>query len=233
MSQMDVLYPLRGCRTTRIYCRPCCPAGRHMKRENRVRFASRNEAIAQGYPACKICKPDGPVTEPEVFFRNLFDSPLGTYTIVSSKKGIVSVSSPVTTPDRLRRIENKNVTFLKDSDYNLALVKELKEYFKGKVTIFSVPFDLRGTPFQLKVWEELTRIPYGQTSTYGEIARKIKLPLAARAVGQAIHCNPVAIAVPCHRVIGADGSLTGYASGLERKRFLLDLEARASSKSLQ
>lgn len=240
MSQVNTVYsfevnqlrlnPLGGCRTTKIYCRPGCPAGRYMKPENRVKFTSREEAIALGYRACKICKPDDVPPEPETLFRSYYESPLGPYTIVSSNKGIVSVASPVTTSDRLERLERKNVSFREGGEYNATLLKELEAYFEGKLRSFNVPLDLRGTPFQLKVWEELYRIRYSETSTYGQIARTLKLPLAARAVGQAIHRNPIAIVVPCHRVIGADGSLTGYASGLERKRYLLNLEAKTVGK---
>ena len=230
MSQMNAANPLGGCRSTKIYCRPGCPAGRHMKPENRVKFTSREEAIGLGYRACKICKPDDVPPEPETLFRSYYESPLGNYTIVSSNKGIVSVASPVTTPERLGRLERKNVSFREGGEFSAALVKDLDAYFKGKLTVFSIPLDLRGTPFQLNVWEELRRIPSGKTTTYSQIARNLNFPLAARAVGQAIHRNPVAIVVPCHRVIGADGSLTGYASGLERKRYLLNLEAKTVGK---
>ena len=85
-----------------------------------------------------------------------------------------------------------------------------------------------GTPFQRRVWEALSEIPYGETSTYGELARRVGRPSASRAVGLANGRNPIAIIVPCHRVIGSDGSLTGYGGGLERKRHLLELEAGAA-----
>lgn len=103
--------------------------------------------------------------------------------------------------------------------------RELEEYFAGRRTVFEIPLAPRGTPFQRRVWEALRRIPHGATSTYGEIAREIGAPDAVRAVGAANGRNPIAIVVPCHRVIGTDGSLTGYGGGLARKRTLLDLEA--------
>ena len=96
-------------------------------------------------------------------------------------------------------------------------------YFSGKKPDFMPPLKPQGTPFQQKVWRELLTIPYGQTITYGAIAKRIGCR-SAQAVGQAIHRNPIAIIIPCHRVIGADGSLTGYASGLEIKRKLLQIE---------
>ncbi len=102
---------------------------------------------------------------------------------------------------------------------------QLTEYFDGKRRVFSVPLALHGTPFQLSVWEALQSIPYGQTISYRELARRVGRPASVRAVGQANGHNPVSVIVPCHRVIGSDGKLTGYGGGLERKEALLRLEA--------
>jgi methylated-DNA-[protein]-cysteine S-methyltransferase len=104
-------------------------------------------------------------------------------------------------------------------------VRQLEEYFAGRRRAFDLPLDLRGTPFQVRVWEMLRTIPYGEISTYGDLARQLGRPGASRAVGAANGANPVAIVVPCHRVIGAGGALTGYGGGIERKRFLLALES--------
>jgi methylated-DNA-[protein]-cysteine S-methyltransferase len=101
---------------------------------------------------------------------------------------------------------------------------QLQEYFAGDRTTFDVPLAAEGAPFELEVWHALEEIPYGETVSYGEIARRVGQPTAARAVGTANGRNPIAVIVPCHRVIGADGSLTGYGGGLERKRLLLELE---------
>lgn len=101
---------------------------------------------------------------------------------------------------------------------------QLDEYFQGKRTIFSLPFKLTGTPFQLAVWKELQNIPYGQTTSYKEIAQKINKPKAYRAVGMANNKNPLPIIIPCHRVIGSNGKLIGYAGGLKLKNYLLELE---------
>ena len=101
---------------------------------------------------------------------------------------------------------------------------ELDEYFAGERTDFGVALEMKGTPFQRTVWSALREIPYGETRSYGELARAIGNPSAVRAVGLANGRNPIAVIVPCHRVIGADGTLTGYGGGLERKRTLLDLE---------
>lgn len=101
---------------------------------------------------------------------------------------------------------------------------QLDEYFQGKRTTFSLPFKLTGTPFQLAVWKELQNIPYGQTTSYKEIAQKINKPKACRAVGMANNKNPLPIIIPCHRVIGSNGKLIGYAGGLKLKNHLLELE---------
>lgn len=104
------------------------------------------------------------------------------------------------------------------------VVEELTAYFAGERRAFTVPTAARGDDFRLRVWAELVRIPYGETRSYGDVARALGNPALARDVGVANARNPIAIIVPCHRVIGADGSLTGYGGGLERKRYLLDLE---------
>jgi methylated-DNA-[protein]-cysteine S-methyltransferase len=105
---------------------------------------------------------------------------------------------------------------------------QLEEYFAGDRTSFDLPVRLAGTPFQHEVWQALRAIPYGATISYGELAQRIGRPAAVRAVGLANGKNPVSIVVPCHRVIGSDGSLTGYGGGLERKRYLLELEQRTT-----
>jgi len=111
-------------------------------------------------------------------------------------------------------------------------IEQLHEYFAAGRTSFEVPLAMRGTPFQLRVWRALQEIGYGETISYGELARRIGQPSAARAVGMANGCNPIGIIVPCHRVIGANGTLTGYGGGIERKRLLLDLEAGAREPQL-
>lgn len=104
--------------------------------------------------------------------------------------------------------------------------RQLRGYFAGRLRRFDLPLRPSGTPFQQAVWEALRTIPWGEVRTYGAIAAQIGRPRACRAVGMANHCNPIAIIVPCHRVVGNDGSLTGYAGGLDIKRRLLALEAR-------
>jgi len=116
--------------------------------------------------------------------------------------------------------ETRETPGIKEAD------KQLREYFAGKRKAFDLPLEPAGTGFQKKVWAALQKIPYGETESYGEIAKRIDNPLAARAVGMANNRNPIVIIYPCHRVIGADGSLTGYGGGLKNKEFLLELEGK-------
>lgn len=119
--------------------------------------------------------------------------------------------------------------WVSDEERLAAASRQLAEYFRGERTTFDLPLAPRGTPFQREVWAALRNIPYGRTESYGAVARRIGRPKAIRAVGAANGRNPIAIIVPCHRVIGSDGRLVGFGGGLERKRTLLDLEARANA----
>lgn len=115
--------------------------------------------------------------------------------------------------------------WVRDDDAFGVVAGQLDEYFAGARRSFDVPVVPHGNPFERSVWRALLEIPYGETTTYGAVAREIGHPDAARAVGLANGRNPIAVIIPCHRVIGADGTLTGYGGGLERKRLLLDLES--------
>lgn len=112
-------------------------------------------------------------------------------------------------------------------DFMQPYVVQLKEYFKGERTTFTIPIDLHGTPFQLAVWNALREIPFGQTESYSDLAHRIQRPSSARAVGSAIGRNPVLMVIPCHRVLGKNGSLTGYRGGMDMKRKLLHLENKS------
>ncbi len=116
-----------------------------------------------------------------------------------------------------------------DTPLLIEAARQLDEWFSGRRTEFDLPLHLTGTPFQLRCWEALRSIPYGETISYGEQARRIGSPKASRAVGGANHRNPISIIVPCHRVIGADGSLTGYGGGMHIKAWLLAHEQRVRS----
>ena len=111
-----------------------------------------------------------------------------------------------------------------ETELEKEIFRQLDAYFSGSLQEFDLPFFATGTVFQLMVWEELMKIPYGETRSYGELAKLIGKPQAARAVGAALHNNPVAILIPCHRVVGSNGKLTGFAGGLDAKQHLLDLE---------
>ena len=144
----------------------------------------------------------------------VIDSSMGPLTVASTEKGIASIQFGNSVP-RGRVAEPS-------ADHET--VEQLTEYFEGKRTQFQLPLDFDGTAFQKAVWEELLRIPYGETRSYGDIAKAIGRPGAARAVGMANHDNPIAVVIPCHRVVGRDGSLTGYAGGLQLKAQLLSIE---------
>lgn len=164
---------------------------------------------------------------PETFFVSTYNSPLGTYTLVSSHRGVIRVGTEERAERRLARWIRNGIRLERGDEHNAALARELDAYFAGKLRQFTVPLDLRGTAFQLRVWQLLCEIPYGETRSYGQIAQALGNPKATRAVGQANGSNPISIIVPCHRVIGSDGGLTGYGGGLHRKKALLDLESAA------
>lgn len=219
-----------GCRTTMIYCRPGCFAGRRVKSEHRVFFRSTEEARENGYRACQLCKPGALSVSPVTYFLTSYRSPVGPYILVRSELGVVCLATQREAVAQIARWKREGVEVCEGGKHNDDLAGQLNEYFAGSLRQFTVPLDLRGTPFQCQVWELLRSIPYGETREYGQIARALGRPAAARAVGGAAGSNPVAIVVPCHRVIGSNGRLTGYAGGLDRKRFLLDLEAAAAGK---
>ena len=151
------------------------------------------------------------------------DSPIGKLKLVASEHGLAAI---MWENDNPRRVRLEDVA--EDARHPI-LVRteiELSEYFAGDRDAFAVPLDLRGTPFQKQVWQALLGIPFGQTRSYGQLAIQLGNPRATRAVGAANGRNPVAIIVPCHRVIGFSGKLTGFAGGLDAKAYLLNLEAR-------
>ncbi|TVX89740.1 methylated-DNA--[protein]-cysteine S-methyltransferase [Paenibacillus agilis] len=151
--------------------------------------------------------------------------------LAATTKGLCYVGSQHKPFEELTAwVQNRfpNCHFIRDDEKLEPYVKELTEYLNGQRGCFSIPFDLQGTPFQLAVWEALCQVPYGQIQTYSQIADSINKPSAVRAVGAAIGANPLLITVPCHRVIGKNGSLTGYRGGLEMKTQLLQLEREGS-----
>jgi len=156
----------------------------------------------------------------ETLFCSRTSSPVGPLFLAASEKGLVRLEFE----SRVQRIDS-GITELQESKSALApYLRELEEYFANERNEFTIPLDLRGTAFQLTCWRALLEIPYGETRSYRDIARAIGHPHAYRAVGMSNNRNPVAIVVPCHRVIASSGSLCGYGGGLETKRRLLDLE---------
>jgi methylated-DNA-[protein]-cysteine S-methyltransferase len=142
-------------------------------------------------------------------------SPIGELLIAGTEDGIAAIHMQPAAPEP---------SWVRDDDALKDAVAQLEAYFAGELTTFDLPLAPQGSPFQRRVWSALRDIPYGQTESYGTLAERIGRPGAARAVGRANSQNPIAIIVPCHRVIGATGQLTGYAGGMDRKRALLDLE---------
>jgi methylated-DNA-[protein]-cysteine S-methyltransferase len=220
-----------ACRTTKIYCRVGCPAGKRTKPQNRVYFKSHEDARAHGYRACKICKPDSTPVEPETFYMTSCPTPLGKYAILTSPRGIVCMEPEEEIKRRLAKWQRDGIRIEEATSENAArAAAQLLEYFAGELETFDLPLDLRGTDFQVKVWQRLQEIPFGETVSYGELARSLGQDKAARPVGGAVGRNPVSIVVPCHRVVGSNGSLTGYGGGLPRKKALLALEAKNKGK---
>jgi methylated-DNA-[protein]-cysteine S-methyltransferase len=149
-----------------------------------------------------------------------FDSPIGELLAVGDGESLSRLQM-----QRGRRPVPIDSSWKRDDQALAGVRSQLDEYFAGTRTTFDVPLAMAGNDFELSVWAALLEIPYGETASYGSVAQAIGHPTAPRAVGLANGRNPIAVIVPCHRVIGADGSLTGYGGGLERKRLLLDLEA--------
>lgn len=147
-------------------------------------------------------------------------SPLGRLRLVATEKGLCGLYM-----DSERHGFQPGADSIEDTHHFSSVISQLDAYFAGDLRQFQVPLDLVGTSFQLRAWQALQEIPFGETCSYGEQAARIGHSKAVRAIGLANGKNPVSIIVPCHRVIGKTGNLTGYGGGLERKRFLLDLES--------
>jgi methylated-DNA-[protein]-cysteine S-methyltransferase len=149
------------------------------------------------------------------------DSPVGLLEIQCTEEGVRSVN-----------FVEKRVYETDENEHVQLVIKQLTEYFAGKRKVFDMPFDLEGTPFQQRVWQALLTVPFGKTRSYMDIAKAVGDTKAIRAVGTANGSNKIAIIIPCHRIIGSDGSLTGYAGGLHRKKWLLDFEIPPTQTTL-
>jgi methylated-DNA-[protein]-cysteine S-methyltransferase len=155
-------------------------------------------------------------------YSALFDSPVGRLTLVASDAGLRAILWPIEKPGRVKLpdISRGHHPVLR------ATITQLTEYFDGKRKGFDLPLDLNGTPFQVKAWRSLADISYGTTASYAEQADRLGAPKAVRAVGSANGRNPISIVLPCHRVVASNGSLAGFAGGLDVKRWLLEFESR-------
>jgi len=152
-------------------------------------------------------------------YYTTMESPVGMLRLVAEELGLRTVWFV-----RGRKEEKPDAEWKEDAAFFVEVIRQLNGYFAGELREFEIPLLMLGTDFQKRVWKALLTIPYGETMSYGELAKKIGEPKAVRAVGAANGQNPIPIIVPCHRVIGSDGSLTGFGGGLENKKKLLELE---------
>ncbi|PTP60914.1 methyltransferase [Vibrio splendidus] len=152
----------------------------------------------------------------DTIYKMFYDAPIGKMIIVSNGVSLIEID----------HVNHEELTTSNPDDLCQLATKQLDEYFAGKRTSFDLPLQPKGTDFQLKAWVALTTIPYGETISYGEQAKRMDKPKAVRAVGGANGKNPFSIVVPCHRVIGANGTLTGYTGGMNRKEWLLSFELK-------
>ncbi|MGH2345897.1 MAG: methylated-DNA--[protein]-cysteine S-methyltransferase [Chloroflexota bacterium] len=230
-----------GVKTTGIYCMPSCRPPRKPNPENCVFFASPEEARAAGFRACKLCKPDAaflaitannagraadtqPRTAPRIAYLDTIDEAPGPLAFAVAGDGALlrlqfldgQYESTVE-----EELERDGFRAERDPGRTAQARGQLLEYCAGERRTFDLPLVLGGSEWQNTVWRTLTSIPFGETRTYGQIAAMLGRPAAARAVGRANATNPIPLVVPCHRVIGADGSLTGYGGGMHLKVRLL------------
>ena len=218
--------------TTGVYCRPSCPS--RIANPQNVRLHDTLEsAKATGFRPCKRCKPESAALEQTILAAKeeirfaVGQTSLGALIVASSTKGIASI---LLGDDRNTLVRDLQDRFPDarligaDRDYE-NLVARVVGFVETPGSSLNLPLDVRGTDFQRRVWLALQAIPVGRKVTYAEVARRIGAPKAVRAVAGACAANHLAVAIPCHRVVRTDGSLSGYAWGVERKRALLDREA--------
>ena len=206
-------------KTTGVYCRPSCAA--RPKPENVAFHKTRAEAERAGFRPCKRCRPDR-----DALHFTIAKTSLGLTLVARSTRGVCAILFGDSRIGLLRELRGRFPgEFLIDRGSDIAReIIALVEDCDGKT---SLKLDMQGTEFQKRVWQELQRIPSGATAGYADIARRIGMPNAARAVARACAANPLALAVPCHRVVRSDGTLSGYRWGIARKKTLLKREAAA------
>jgi O-6-methylguanine DNA methyltransferase len=209
-------------RTTGIFCRPSCRVRKPL-RANVVFLADAAAARAAGYRPCLRCQPE---TATEVTLREI-ETPIGSMTIGATARSVVlaDFTNRAMMPAQLAAVRRRiGPTTAGDAPLLDDVEQQLREYLDGERRGFDLPLETPGSPFQERVWNELRRIPYGETIAYRELAARVGVPHASRAVGRANGSNRLAVIIPCHRVVASGGGLGGYGGGLAAKGFLLDRE---------
>jgi AraC family transcriptional regulator of adaptative response/methylated-DNA-[protein]-cysteine methyltransferase len=212
-------------KTTGVYCRPSCAARRPLPRN--VRFHATPEAAERaGFRACRRCHPRRQA--PAIRFA-IGECTLGLVLVARSDAGLRAVLFGDDAGELVRDLQSRipGAVLTADAGGVQAALEAVVDCIEAPHLPIEHPLDLQGTPFQARVWQALRGIPAGSTASYGELARQLGVPGSARAVAAACAANPLAIAVPCHRVVAADGNLSGYRWGVARKRALLQREAQA------
>lgn len=214
-------------RTTGVYCLPSCPA-RPARREN-VRFhATTAEAEAAGFRPCKRCRPNQPAATPPAPIRfAVAGCSLGTVLVAAGDDGVCAILLGDEADALARDLQDRfPKTALNRGGAEIARwAAQVAAFVEAPHRGLDLPLDVRGTEFQRRVWQALGDIPVGATASYADIATRIGAPKASRAVARACGANSLAVAIPCHRVVGKNGALSGYRWGVDRKRALLDREA--------
>ncbi len=198
-----------GISVTKIYCNPSCDA-KIPREKNIVLFRSKREAEEKGYRPCAKCRPD------IEWSQGIYETPLGYVKISEKEDYITGISF----------CNHSDIEYINPSKLTNDAATQFIEYVEGHRKDFDIPIKLDGTEFQKHVWDEIKNIPYGEITTYVDIANKVGSPRASRAIGKANNKNPILVVIPCHRVVGANFSLTGYAAGVDIKQKLLEIEQR-------
>lgn len=228
-----------GVRTTKIYCLPACRPPRKPKPENVTFYETIDEARAAGLRACKLCKPDEFYAKIGQGGAEMQQERLAYVDTIAETPGPLAFAVNVDgallwlkfldgeyTRSLEEELAHEGYTVAHDPERTAQAREELAAYCAGQRRTFDLPLVFSGSPWQKLVWQALTQIPFGETRTYGQIAAMLDQPGAARAVGRANATNRLPLVVPCHRVVGANGSLTGFGGGMHLKVRLLDHEAR-------
>jgi AraC family transcriptional regulator of adaptative response/methylated-DNA-[protein]-cysteine methyltransferase len=219
--------------TSGVYCRPSCPS-RGAKPEHVAFHASAEDARRAGFRPCKRCKPDrltgsGSDASAEVIRHTIVQSSLGPVLVAASERGICAILFGDDAASLTRDLRERFPAAMLEEDARglAAIAAQVRVLIESPAAATDLPLDLRGTPFQRRVWRSLLEISAGSTASYVQIAARIGAPRAARAVAQACAANPLAVAIPCHRVVRGDGALSGYRWGVQRKRAMLRREGWA------